>query len=85
MLQMSWIFLVLVLVSEDAGVSVAGSVPVVALVVTIAGVGVAGVVAIAVAGVAGVVVASSQKGVAIIPVTAEEVLALQKDDIIINI
>ena len=85
MLQMSWFFLVLVLVSEDAGVSVAGSVPVIALVVTIAGVGVAGVVAIVVAGVAGVVVASSQKRVAIIPVATEEVLALQEDDININI
>ena len=44
----------------------------------IAGVGVAGVVAIVVAGVAGVVVASSQQGVAIIPVATEEVFALQK-------
>ena len=52
---------------------------------TIAGVGVAGVVAIAVAGVAGVVVASPEKGVAIIPVATEEVLALQEDDININI
>ena len=87
MLKMSWIFLVLVFVSEDAGVSVAGSVPVVSLVslvVAIGGVGVAGVVTIAVAGVAGVVVARTQKGVAVIPVATEEVLALQKDDIYFN-
>ena len=51
----------------------------------IAGVGVAGVVTIAVAGVAWVVVARSQKGVAIIPVATEEVLALQEDDIQMNI
>ena len=44
----------------------------------IAGVGVAGVVAVVVAGVAGVVVASSQQGVAIIPVATEEVFALHK-------
>ena len=75
--------LVLVLVSEDAGVPVAGPVAVVSLVslvVPVAGVGVAGVVTVAVAGVAGVVVAGSQQRVAIVSVATEEVLALQNDD-----
>ena len=72
-------YLVLVLVSEDAGVSVAGSVSIVAavvpaLVVTVAGVGVAGVVAVA-----GVVVAGPQQRVAVVAVSTEEVLALQED------
>ena len=72
--------LVLVLVSEDAGVPVAGPVAVVSLVVAVAGVGVAGVVTVVVAGVAGVVVAGSQQRVAIVSVATEEVLALQDDD-----
>ena len=76
-------YLVLVLVSEDAGVPVAGPVAVVSLVslvVPVAGVGVAGVVTVAVAGVAGVVVAGSQERIAIVSVATKEVLALQNDD-----
>ena len=72
--------LVLVLVSEDAGVPVAGPVAVVSLVVAVAGVGVAGVVTVGVAGVAGVVVAGSKQRVAIVSVATEEMLVLQDDD-----